>query len=76
MYKNIVAQNVPDIKPEAEFRQLELFPLSRRQRPQIKSVPGASPKQRDRYRVMIGDKILGDQLTLDEALQLAKRGDR
>jgi hypothetical protein len=44
------------------------------QKPQILSVPGISPKQRDRYRVVMGDRILGDQLTLDEALLLAKGG--
>lgn len=55
------------------YQQLELFPLpKKRQKPQISSIPGVSPKERDRYRVMIGDRILGDKLTLDEALKLAK----
>jgi hypothetical protein len=49
--------------------QSELFP----RKPQIVSVPGILPKERDRYRVVLGDRILGDRLDLDEALKLAKR---
>jgi hypothetical protein len=45
-----------------------LFPS----KPQISSTPGASPKQRDRYRVLLGEQVLGDNLTLDEALSIAK----
>jgi hypothetical protein len=44
------------------------------QKPQISSIAGISSKQRDRYRVMLGDEVLGDRLTLDEALELAKGG--
>lgn len=56
--------------------QLELFPCapSSRQKPQIVSTPGVSPKQRNRYRVVTGDRILGDRLTLDQALALVKKG--
>jgi hypothetical protein len=43
-------------------------------KPQILSIPGISLKQRDRYRVVLGDEILGDFLTIDEALKLAKGG--
>jgi hypothetical protein len=46
----------------------------KKQKPQICSIPGVSPKQRDRYRVVLGDRILGDFLTLDEALLLTKGG--
>jgi hypothetical protein len=45
-----------------------------RQKAQIKSSPGISPRERDRYRVLMGDRILGDRLNLDEALKLAKEG--
>jgi hypothetical protein len=48
--------------------------LQLRQKPQISSIPGVSPKQRDRYRVVFGSEVLGDRLTLDEAIALAKGG--
>ncbi len=59
--------------------QLELFAapdtgLCLKVKPQISSIPEISPKERRRYRVKLGDKILGDRLTLDEALKIAKRG--
>lgn len=61
--------------PPVNWRQLELFPLSGKpQKPQISSVPGTSVKQRNRYRVLLGEKVLGDRLTLNEALKVAKRG--
>jgi len=44
------------------------------QKPQISSLPGAHPRERHRYRVMVGDGILGDRLTLDEALKLVRGG--
>jgi hypothetical protein len=44
------------------------------QKPQISSIPGISAKRRDRYRVTLGDHVLGDFLTFDEALQLARGG--
>lgn len=43
-------------------------------KPQIQSCPGVPMRQRDRYRVVLGDEILGEKLTIDEALSLAKRG--
>jgi hypothetical protein len=43
-------------------------------KPQIKSVPGVSIKERNRYRVMLADQILGDHLTLDEAIEVAGKG--
>ena len=61
--------------PPSQGRQLELFSFQgNRHKPQISSIPGISPKQRDRYRVMLGDEILGDFLTLDEAVILTKGG--
>jgi hypothetical protein len=58
---------------QESFQQLELFPLPlKRQKPQITSVPGTSIRERDRYRVVIEGAILGDRLTLDEAVNLAK----
>jgi hypothetical protein len=50
-------------------QSLELF---RQQKPQISSIPGISPKQRDRYQVLIGDVVLGAHLSLDDALKLAQ----
>jgi hypothetical protein len=44
------------------------------QKPQVESIPGISVKQRDRYRVIFHDQVLGDRLTLDEAVILAKGG--
>jgi len=62
-------------KPPVEGRQLELFThTGDRHKPQISSIPGISPKQRDRYRVVLGDQVLGDRLTLDEAIALTKEG--
>jgi len=61
--------------PPLEGRQLELFKHTGNQhKPQISSIPGISPKQRDRYRVMVGNEILGNRLTLDKAIALAKGG--
>lgn len=49
--------------------QLQRFP----KKPQISSIPGIAPKERCRYRVTLGDQILGDFLTIDEAIALANR---
>lgn len=43
-------------------------------KPQIQSCPGVPMRQRARYRVVLGDEILGERLTIDQALALAKRG--
>jgi hypothetical protein len=56
------------------YIQLDLFPLSKQPKPQISSIPGTSPKTRNRYRVIAGERILGHKLTLDQALKLAKGG--
>ena len=53
-----------------------MFPLSGKHlKPQISSIPGISVTERRRYRVIAGERILGDRLTLEEALKLAKRGE-
>lgn len=44
------------------------------QKPQISSVRGVHPRERYRYRVTVEDTVLGDHLTIDEALELAKGG--
>ena len=60
--------------PPVEGRQLELFHhTGKRHKPQISSIPGISPNQRDRYRVVLGDEVLGDRLTLDKAILLANQ---
>jgi hypothetical protein len=57
--------------PQSTAPEASLF---HRNRPQIVSIPGVSPKEQHRYRVKAGDEVLGDRLTLDEALKLAKGG--
>ena len=42
--------------------------------PQISCLPGVSVKQKHRYRVILGGEILGDKLSLNEALKLAGLG--
>jgi hypothetical protein len=70
--------NLPDKQPQAKQLSLPLEPLEspqfKPQKSQISSIPGVSPKQRNRYQVQLGDEILGTHLTLDEALSLAKEG--
>jgi hypothetical protein len=64
-------------KSPSKGRQLDLFThTGNLHKPQIASIPGISPKERDRYRVVLGSKILGDHLSIDEALQLAQGGKR
>lgn len=68
--KSAQAPNSSRSQPEA--RQIHIF--SKTSKPQIATTPGLSPKERNRYRVIFGTEILGDKLSLDEALKLAKRG--
>lgn len=52
--------------------QLELFPLcNKSQKAQISSIPGTSLKDPNRYRVSMGNVVLGDRLTIDQVLKLA-----
>jgi hypothetical protein len=69
----IFPQLKKDCKNDNHSHQLALS-LELRQKPQISSIPGVSPKQRDRYRVVLGDRILGDRLSIDQAIALAKGG--
>lgn len=43
-------------------------------KPQITTIPGVPIGVRERYRVVLGDEILGDCLSIDEAVKLAKGG--
>ncbi len=69
-------------KRSQQYRQLGLFdPQStevlsqiKSQKPQISSTPGTSPKELSRYRVTLAGQVLGDRLTADEAIQIAKWG--
>lgn len=58
---------------QKQYQQLSLL-LYRPHKPQIVSVPGLSHKERDRYRVVIGEEILGDRLTIEGAIELVKQG--
>jgi hypothetical protein len=76
----ILSQSHRDYKNNNHSHQLAL-PLASpqkpeifRHKPQVESIPGISVKERDRYRVVLGHRILGDRLTLDEAVILAKKG--
>jgi hypothetical protein len=55
--------------PQNPAPSVKLF----RQKPQIVSISRISPKERDRYRVILGSEILGDRLTIDEAIALANQ---
>jgi len=67
------ATNITQNSP-SKRRQLDLFiHQGNLHKPQILSIPGVFPKQRDRYGVVLGDRILGDRLTLDEAITLANQ---
>jgi hypothetical protein len=45
--------------------------LNKRQKPQVSSIPGVSVTERERYRVMIGDRIIATGLNIDDALEVA-----
>jgi hypothetical protein len=55
--------------PQNPVPEAQLF----RRKPQIVSIPGIPLKERHRYRVTSGGKVLGDFLTLDEAIALANQ---
>ena len=42
-----------------------------KEKPQIKSIPGIGAKEKHRYRVILGGRILGDKLSLEQALAAA-----
>jgi hypothetical protein len=73
---------VPQDRIEQSLQSLESTNCSNRldqanrnwgtsQKAQISTIPGTLPKERHRYRVALNEEILGDKLTLDEALKLA-----
>ena len=55
--------------PPAPPQNSKLF----RQKPQIATISGVSPKKRNRYRVVLGDEVLGAQLTIEQAIALANQ---
>ncbi len=55
--------------PQNPVSETELF----RHKPQIVSTPGVCFKERCRYRVILGAEVLGERLTLDEAIALANQ---
>jgi len=59
----------PQIEGGSQPRELQkLFS----QKAQITSIAGLPPTTRERYRVLLGDEILGDFLNLNEAIELAR----
>jgi hypothetical protein len=73
MSKKKCATNITQNSP-AYRRQLDLFiHQGNRHKPQISSIPGVLPRECDRYRVLLGSEILGDRLTMDEAIALANQ---
>ncbi len=62
--------SLPLVAPQKPAQQAELFS----RKPQISSIPGASPKEKNRYRVTLGDEVIGNRLDLDEAIKVAKFG--
>lgn len=77
----IVSQSQKNSKKDENHSHQLALPLVSPQKPeifrqkaQIISVPGISPKQRDRYRVVLGTRVLGARLSLDEALRLSQGG--
>jgi hypothetical protein len=40
------------------------------QKLQVESIPGVSPKERFRYQVRLGDRIIATQLDIDDALEV------
>jgi hypothetical protein len=70
----ILAQLNSNSKNDNHYHCL-ILPLAldrKSQKPQISTTPGISQKERDRYRLVLGDRILGDFLSIEEALALAK----
>jgi hypothetical protein len=73
MSKKDCATNITQNSP-GHRRQLDLFiHQGNLHKPQILSIPGISPKQRDRYRVVMGDRILGDRFINAQAIALANQ---
>jgi hypothetical protein len=62
--------SLPLASPQKSAPQAGLFC----RKPQIANIPGASIKEKNRYRVQPGDVLLGARLDIDAALKLAKGG--
>ena len=61
-------------KPPAKGRQLDLFThQGNLHKPQISIISGILPRERNRYRVVLGGRVLGDFLNLNEAIALANQ---
>jgi hypothetical protein len=56
----IISQSSKIHDKENHYHQLAL-PLELPQKPQISSIPGISPKEPHRYRVVLGGQVLGDR---------------
>lgn len=80
MNKKICSTIVPQVTTQTKHSQQLCLALespgTKPEKLQIASVPDVSPKERNRYRVTLGDRVLGDRLSVDEALELVKRGGR
>jgi hypothetical protein len=70
---NIVPNNQESPQSDCSFRgnTRPLNLLNKRQKPQISSVPGVPATERQRYRVMIGDRVIATALNIDDALEVA-----
>ena len=44
-----------------------------RQKPQIVNIPGVLLKEQHRYRVVLDDEVLGDRLTIEQAIALSNQ---
>jgi hypothetical protein len=66
-----IAQNPPAPRRQLDFL---LTHQGNRHKPQVSSIPGIFPKEQHRYRVTLRSRILGDRLSLDDALKLAQGG--
>lgn len=71
IYSTTVPQLNTFSKNENHSLQISL-PLKKRRKPQVQSIPGVSPRERNRYQVVFGGEIVATALTGEQALALAK----
>jgi hypothetical protein len=77
MSRKNCATSISQFKKDCDISEQSTPILSKKkQKAQITSSPGVSPRERDRYRVMLGGEILGDRLSMDEALLLTQGSGR
>lgn len=68
-------ENPPqNLTPPQRRNKTEGGLFKKRQKAQISSIAGLPITHPNRYRVKLGDEILGEYLAIDEALSLAKTG--